>query len=426
MSKTAAQADTATYDVAVLGGGPAGMMAAGRAAEQGARVVLLEKNPGLGEKLLITGGGRCNITNAQFDVRRLVERYGERGKPLFSVFSRFSSEDTFHFFESRGLRLKIEAEQRAFPVTDDARDVWRVMTGYMKKGGVTIKHESPVLQLMEDGGRIAAAKTKKETICAEAFILATGGKSHPDTGSTGDGFGWLKTLGIDVIEPDPALVPIAVKEPWIGELAGISLPRVKISIVRGEKILDAATGKLLFTHFGLSGPGVLNFSRKIGEAMKDGVTELRIDCFPSMDVGALDRTLVAMFDQHKNKQLKNVIGNLVPARLGVAALVLADVDGSTHLYRLSREERMRIGAVLKGFPLTPQSLLGADEAIITSGGAALEEIDFATMRCKKFENLFLAGDILDFDRPSGGFSLQICWATGWIAGESAYSGSHCV
>ncbi len=407
------------FDVAVIGGGPAGMMAAGRAAQGGAKTVLIEKNARLGEKLLITGGGRCNITNAQPDVRRLVEKYGERGKPLFSVFSRFSSDDTFHFFESRGLPLKVEAEQRAFPTSEKAVDVQRVLIDDMRTHNVTVLTNSPVLGFNARDERITSVRTRQSTVEAKAFVLATGGKSHPETGSTGEGFAWLADLGIEIIEPDPALVPVAVHEPWVQELMGLSLQRAKISIVLDGKKIASRIGKLLFTHFGVSGPGVLNLSRTIGEALKKGKVMLCIDLFPGIDAGELDTTMVEIFDRHKNKRLKNAIGELFAPRLAAAVFRQAGVDGDTALYRLPREDRLKIGAALKAFTLTPKQLLSADEAVVTSGGAALTEIDFATMRCKKFKNLFLAGDVLDFDRPSGGYSLQICWATGWIAGESA-------
>ncbi len=411
----------AVFDVAVIGGGPAGMMAAGRAAECGASVVLLEKNPRPGEKLLISGGGRCNITNAQPDVRLLVERYGERGKPLFSVFTRFSSEHTFEFFESRGLPLKVEAELRAFPKSEKSNDVLQTLITYMKQTGVELRKSSPVTGFVIEDGKIVAVKTKASEVRAKNFILATGGKSHPETGSTGEGFAWLKKIGVNVIEPDPALVPVVVKEKWIEELMGLSMPKVKLSIIQNGKRLHSHAGKILFTHFGMSGPALLNMSRKIGETLKNGEVTLAIDFFPSTDAGALDRKMVEVFDTHKNKRLKNAIGELFPPRLCGPLFRQAGVDGETHLYRLPKEDRMKLGAALKAFTLTPETLLGPEDAVITSGGVALEDVDFATMRSKKHQNLFLIGDVLDFDRPSGGFSLQICWATGYIAGESAAS-----
>lgn len=408
-----------TYDIAVIGGGPAGMMAAGRAAELGARVVLLEKNARLGEKLLITGGGRCNICNAEFDTRALTEKYGKKGKCLFSVFSRFGVRDTIEFFESRGLRVMIEAEKRAFPMTEKAADVHALLRKYMAKGGVEILNDSPVLGLESSHKMITKIVHDSGSLEARKVILATGGKSHPETGSTGDGFRWLRDLGHTVIEPDPALVPITIRNPWTLDLAGVSLKGVRLTASSDGEKFDARSGKMLFTHTGLSGPLVLNMSKGIGAKLKDGDVTLALDLYPGLDAVALDRKVQEVLEGQKNRMVKNSIGAIVQPRLGNILLALAGINGDTPIHQLTREERLEFVRLLKRLEMKVSGLLGEEDAVVTGGGVALDEVDFRSMRSKLVKNLFLVGDILDFDRPSGGFSLQICWSTGWIAGGAA-------
>jgi hypothetical protein len=407
------------FDVAVIGGGPAGMMAAGRAAELGARVVLLEKNLGLGKKLLITGGGRCNIFNAEFDTHRLVDKYGKKGKALFSTFSQFDVEATKEFFESRGLAIKVEAERRAFPVTERAEDVQQTMVRYMETGGVDVRCNQTVTGFDMVEGRIAKVLLEEGEVTAKNYILATGGKSRPETGSTGDGFMWMKTLGHRVLEPDPALVPVTLKDKWVSKLAGISLKDVKVTVFQGEKKQDSRVGKLLFTHVGLSGPVVLNMSKGIGELLKTGDVTLALDLFPKIDLGALDQVLLDLFERGKNKMIKNNIGEIVQPRLGHVLIELAGIPAEKPLHQLTRDERLAFARLLKAVPMQVLGLLGTDKAIVTGGGVSLKEVEFDSMRSKLCQNLFLAGDILDFDRPSGGYSLQICWTTGFVAGSSA-------
>ncbi len=407
------------YDVAVIGGGPAGMMAAGRAAELGARVVLLEKNATLGQKLLITGGGRCNILNAEFDAHLLTEKYGKKGKCLFSGFAQFDVQATVDFFAERGLPIKVEAEKRAFPVTEKAEDVHKTMVRYMAKHGVEVRTECPVSGVEKSGKLITKVVHNSGFIKAKNYVLATGGKSRPETGSTGDAFPWLTELGHTVTQPDPALVPVTLKDRWVPELSGVSFKGVKLSVSQQGKTHDARAGKLLFTHFGLSGPLVLNMSKGIGALLKHGPVSLALDLFPALDEGAVDRMVLASFTEGQNKLIKNHCGQLVPPKLGHVLLRLANIDGETPLYRLTREERQRFAGLLKALPMEVSGLLGEDKAVVTGGGVSLKEVEFSTMQSKLFPNLFLVGDILDFDRPSGGFSLQICWTTGWVAGTHA-------
>lgn len=407
------------FDVAVIGGGPAGMMAAGRAAELGARVIVLEKNPGLGKKLLITGGGRCNIFNAEFNTHRLVDKYGKKGKSLFSTFSQFDVAATQEFFESKNLKIKVEAEQRAFPVTDRAEDVHKTMVQYLKSGNVTVRTSAVVTGLQSADGKITGVQLKDSLVQAKNYILATGGKSHPETGSTGEGFLWMRKLGHTVIQPDPALVPVTLKDKWVSDISGISLKDVKITVfLNGAKEISKK-GKMLFTHVGISGPLVLNMSKTIGQLLSSGDVLLALDLYPSLDPGAMDAKVLEVFERGKNKMIKNNIGDLVQPRLGHVLLELAKIDGDTPLNKLTREERLAFARLLKNIPMHVKGLLGADKAIVTGGGVDLKEVEFKTMQSKLFSNLYLAGDILDFDRPSGGYSLQICWTTGYIAGTSA-------
>lgn len=407
------------FDVAVIGGGPAGMLAAGRAAELGAKVVLLEKNPILGQKLLITGGGRCNIFNAEYDTHRLVDKYGPKGKSLFSAFSQFDAQACKEFFESHGLPIMVEAEQRAFPKSERAADVQRTLIQYMQVQKVEVRPSSAVTGLVAEDGRIAKITLKDGEIAARNVILATGGKSRPETGSTGDGFIWAAALGHTVVQPDPALVPVTLSDPWIPALAGISLKDVKLTAWQsGEKRFNRS-GKLLFTHIGVSGPLVLNSSKEIGALLPNGAVTLTIDLFPKLDLGAVDQLVLDHFEAGKNKMIKNNIGDIVPPRLGHALIALAKIPANKPLHQLTRDERLAFARLLKEVPLHVSGLLGADKAIVTGGGISLKEVEFKTMRSKLFSNLFLAGDILDFDRPSGGFSLQICWTTGYVAGSSA-------
>ena len=407
------------YDVVVIGGGPAGMIAAGRAAELGAKVILLEKNAKLGKKLLITGGGRCNITNAEFDIRKMVAKYGPKGKALFGSFSRFGVAESLEFFNSKNLETKIEAEKRAFPKSNKAQDVWQVLVHYMRKGNVKIVFDSPVLGLEHKANTITGVKTKSGVVTGKNYILATGGKSRPETGSTGEGFEWMKNIGHSVSESDPALVPVTIKEQWLKDLSGLSFTNAKLSIIQDGKKVESRIGKLLFTHFGISGPLVLNMSKNIRELQLYAPVHLELDLFPELDVVALDKKVLEVLTAAFNKKIRNNLGELVPPKMIATILELTGIDPEKTCNAITKTERTKLVQQLKSFILTVTGFLGVEKAIVTSGGVSLKEIDFKTMQSKLYSNLFLAGDILDFDRPSGGFSLQICWTTGYLAGENS-------
>lgn len=407
------------YDVIVIGGGPAGMMAAGTAAARGLSVLLLEKNQGLGKKLLITGGGRCNVTNAEQDQRTFLSHYKESAKFLFSTFSQFDNSDTLEFFRAHNVPTKVEEYGRVFPVSESARTIYEALLTYLKQGRVTVRSNAAVTKLERGPSGITSVTLQDgESLSAETYVIATGGKSRPETGSTGDGFRWLTELGHTIIEPDPSLVPITVREAWVKDVAGLTLPAVKLSLWQyGERVLQK-TGRVLFTHVGLSGPTILNLSKTIGELLAYDTVELRLDLFPDLDEGSLDDRLVELFTAHQNKLLRNALPELVPASLAPVIFNLLGVAPELACHSVTKEERRRLLTLLKSLTVTVSGLLGADKAIVTSGGVDLTEVDTRTMQSRRHPNLYLVGDILNIDRPSGGFSLQLCWSTGYVAGNS--------
>lgn len=417
--------DSTIWDVVVIGGGPAGMMAAGKAGASGARVLLLEKNASLGKKLLITGGGRCNVTNAETDTRKLLEKFGDNGKFLFSAFSQFGVTETLEFFNSRGMATKVENELRVFPVSNKAQSVWNVLNDYLREGKVAIKTHTAVENfVMAPSGSISAVRIMGDEIKAKSFIIATGGKSHPETGSTGDGFGWLKTLGHTVIDTAPSLVPVKLSDPWIKNLSGISLPMVKFSLMQNDIKQSTHKGKLLFTHVGVSGPGILNISNEIRELLEYGTVTIIADLLPTLDHKQIDTMILEAFKGEINKKFKNIslagqASELLPDKLTQTLGTLAGIDSETPCHSIARESRLKLVQLIKTLPLHVSGLLGLEKSVVTSGGIALEEIDFKTMRSRKISNLYVTGDILNIARPTGGYSLQLCWTTGFVAGKNA-------
>ncbi len=422
------------YDVIVVGGGASGMMAAGRAASLGKRVLLLEKNDKLGEKLAITGGARCNITNATYDVHKLLANYGPAANFLFSPFSKFGVKDTFTFFEELGLPLVVQANNRAFPKTERASDVVLAMKKYLKagspshkasaeRGSVEVKTGEPVQQILHSNGAVSGIVTSKDTYAATNYILATGGVSHPETGSTGDGFSWLANLGHTVKPPTPTIVPIKTSDAWSHKLSGVTAENAKITFSLDGKKAFHKTGNILFTHFGLSGPTILNSAGQVGDLMAIGAVTASIDLFPVLDLGALDQNIIDLFAQHKNKQLKNVIKELISAGIAAGVVDLLEQAKQVHMgnkvQAVPKEDRKKLTALLKNLPVTVTGLMGFDRAVVADGGVILQEIDTKTMRSKLFSNLFITGDLLHINRPSGGYSLQLCWTTGFVAGSNA-------
>lgn len=411
---------TSHYDVIVIGGGASGMMAASRAAENGKRVLLLEKNVRLGEKLAITGGGRCNITNAENDVRIFLSKYGKMEKFLHSMFVQFGVPDTLSFFESRGLPLKVEAQKRVFPVSERASDVVAILEKYLVKTRVEVRTGITVRKIVGVHGRIEKVQTSVGDFSASSYILATGGASHPETGSTGDGFSWLAELGHATTRPTPTIVPLKVKEGWTKRLAGTSLPSMKIAFfVDGAKKFSSA-GTLLFTHFGISGPTILNSAGKVADMLQEGNVTAVVDMFPDMNLGELDQKTTEVFNTNKNKLFKNVFKDISPPGTAEVLLsLLTNISPDTKVHSVTKEHRREIIELLKHVRMTITGLMGFDRAVVADGGLSLTEIDTRTMRSRLYENLFVTGDLLHITRPSGGYSLQLCWTTGYVAGTHA-------
>ncbi len=408
------------WEVIVIGGGPAGMMAAGRAAERGKRVLLLEKNPELGEKLKISGGGRCNITNAEDDIHLMLKQYGKASSALYSIFSQFGVADTFSFFENLNLPLIVEERKRAFPHTQRALDVFRALQYYMGRGGVMVLAGTKVSRILGEDKHIVAVVAGEVTYTADSYIVATGGLSHPETGSTGDGFRWLQSLGHAIAPPTATIVPLTSKERWSHALSGMTLANCKITFFVGGIKKISKKGDILFTHFGLSGPLILNAAGAVGDLLHEGMVTARIDAYPNLDNGALEETIIKVFDANKNKMIKNIITLIVPPGLHRAfGELLPTIHADTKVHSITKEQRKLLVQTLKALPLTITGLLGFDKAVVVDGGVSLTEVDTKTMRSKLFGNLFIIGDVLHINRPSGGFSLQLCWTTGFVAGSHA-------
>lgn len=335
------KSDFPHYDVIVIGGGESGMMAAGRAAALGKRVLILEKNRHMGEKLKISGGGRCNITNAEYDERVLLKHYGKAEPYLYSTFSQFGVRDTFSFFETLGLPLVVQARKRAFPKTERALDVFRALERYLESGKVTVHTSSPVTRIQRVGNSITEVACGTKTYTGDSHIFATGGLSHPETGSTGDGFKWLRDLGHTVSKPTPTIVPLATAESWSHELSGTSLSFMKITFFCDGKKTFSKTGKILFTHFGLSGPLILNSAQWVSDLLQDGSVTATIDTYPDTDLGTLEKRIINHFDANKNKLFKTVLPDLAPEGIAPAIVFLTKdmMPSDTPVHSITREQR---------------------------------------------------------------------------------------
>lgn len=409
------------YDLIVIGGGPAGMMTAGRAGELGAKVLLLEKNNEVGIKLLLTGKGRCNLTNQKDDISEFVDKFGKNGKFIFSALSKFSSKETISFFENLGLKTKVEENGRVFPLSDKSLDVRQALLNYLEKSKVQILRNAKVREIIAENNVIQKVILENgEVFSAKKFVLATGGKSYPATGSTGDGYEWLKKLGHTLIFPSPALTSITLQEKFVADLEGLSL-QVKINLFQNCKKIDQQFGEAIFTQDGMSGPVILNMSKKIGECLKSGETEIRIDFFPNLDFSQLDLKLQKHFQENNNKIFKNILEDFLPKKIIPVFIFLSKISAEKKVNIISKENRKNLLQLLKNFSLKVASLKGFERAMITSGGVKLSEVDSKTMQSKIINNLYFVGEILDLDGPTGGYNLQVCWSTGFVAGESCFA-----
>jgi predicted Rossmann fold flavoprotein len=413
------QKEPEKFDVAVIGGGAAGLMAAGRAAELGARVILIEKNDHFGKKILITGKGRCNITQAEFDDKKIIEKLGKEGKFLFSALAAFGPEEVIAFFEGRGLATKRERGGRVFPVSDKAQDVINVLQSYITDNRVKKKFGAQAVKLRLIDGKITHVVAGKDKIYADKFIVCTGGLSYSTTGSTGDGYAWARECGHTIIKTAPALVPVKTREKWVTDLQGLSLKNVAVNVFQNNKKQDSRFGEMLFTHVGVSGPIVLDLSKKIGELLGHGEVLLEIDLKPALEFSQLDERLKRDFAQNINKDFKNYLPDLLPQKMVETIIELSGIDPKKKVNLISKVERKKLVGLLKGLRATVDGLVGYHQAIITSGGVDLREVDSKTMRSKKVSNLFFAGEILNLDGPTGGYNLQISWSTGYAAGTAA-------
>lgn len=419
--KKVVKSDGRVWDVVVIGGGAAGMMAAATAGARGRSVLVLEKNERLGKKLLISGGGRCNVTNNKQDVRTMLAKYKEGGKFLFSTFAQFAVKDTFSYFESRGVMLKEENEGRMFPVSNSSQSIWDALVQSMKESEVMVRKHCAVSGIIKDKktGYFAVSLVTGEKIMSRSCVVATGGTSHPETGSTGEGFVWLKKLGHTIVENNLGLVPIALHDTWVKKLSGVALSNVKLTIYVDEKKKSVHTGKILLTHFGISGPMVLNMSKMVGELQEEGAVTLALDMFPALDTGSLRRSLNEVLAIESNKKIKNVLDALLPSALCAPLLILVGIDGDTPCHSVRTEERAALVQFVKSIQLSVKGLMGADRAVVSAGGVDLREINFKNMESRVVSGLFVVGDVLNIDRPSGGYSLQLCWSTGYVAGSCA-------
>ena len=434
-------------NIVIIGGGAAGMMAAAAAAEAGGNVTLIEKNEKLGKKLFITGKGRCNVTNA-CEVGDLFNNILENPKFLYSAVYGFDNQSVMDFFEESGCKLKIERGQRVFPASDHSSDIIKVLEKRLRASGarVLLNNEVKNINVNINNRKLGDLKSegngkkqrqllkahsvdvfdiqqeKERTINADSVIIATGGMSYVLTGSTGDGYKFAKDLGHTVTPLSPALVPFSIKESFCNDLMGLSLKNVRASLELDGKEIYSDFGEMLFTHYGVSGPLMLSAASVYAHKLKAGEKEeakVYIDLKPALSFEQLDRRVLRDFDANKNKQFKNILGALFPAKLVPVMTQLSGIAADKKINEITKEEREGFVYLIKHMELTVTGLRGYDEAVVTKGGVAVNEINPQTMESKLVRGLYFAGEVLDVDALTGGFNLQIAWSTGHLAGESA-------
>ena len=405
--------------IIVIGGGAAVMMAAITAAEQGAEVVLLEKNEKLGKKIYITGKGRCNVTNA-CETEELLKNVVTNRRFLYSALYSFTNEDTMRFFEECGVPLKVERGERVFPVSDKSSDVINGLARRLKQVGVTVQLGAEVNKVrVEDGAVTGVVLQNGETLTCDACIIATGGLSYASTGSTGDGYTFAKLCGHTVTECYPSLVALKIVEPFAKELEGLSLKNVRLRAVQGKKELYSDFGELVFTADGVSGPLVLSASAVVTDKLDKGEVTLRLDLKPALSKDELDARILRDFEEAKNKQFRNALDKLLPQRLIRVIIEMCGISEEKQVNSVTKQERNVLTDVLKGMPMHIKKTGGFNEAVITKGGVSVKEVNPSTMESKLVKGLFFAGEVLDTDALTGGFNLQIAWSTGYLAGNCA-------
>lgn len=405
--------------VLVVGGGPAGMMAAIQAAKQGNTVTLLEQNEKLGKKLFITGKGRCNVTN-DCDVTELFDSVVSNKKFLYSAFYSFSNQDVKDFFEEQGLRLKVERGRRVFPASDKSSDVIKALGNALKKLEVKIRLRTRVDQVLTENDIVCGVRLSDgECLNADKVILATGGVSYKSTGSDGSGLVMAEKLGHQVTKLRPGLVGMCTKEAWVRDMQGLTLKNVAVSIGKkqGKKPLYEDFGELLFTHYGVSGPMILSTSSRLGDELEKEDLYIKIDLKPALSKEQLDSRILRDFEERKNADLSNAMVHLLPKSMIPVMLHVCGLDPAKKVNEVTRGEREQLVKGMKEFPLTINGLRDIQEAIITRGGVTVKEVDPSTMESKIVKNLYLAGEMLDLDALTGGYNLQIAWSTGYLAGQ---------
>lgn len=405
------------YNCIMIGGGAAGLMAACTAARAGKKVLLFERNDRLGKKLAITGKGRCNVTNNCTD-EEFFANIPVGGKFLYSAYSNFSCRDTMDFFEELGVPLKTERGNRVFPVSDKAGDIVSALENACKKSGVTVLHKR-VSEVLAEDGVIVGVKCGDTVYNAVSVLIATGGKSYPVTGSDGDGYKFAKALGHTVTELKPSLVPLVSEEDYCSEMTGLSLKNVSVTVRddKKNKVIFKEQGEMLFTHFGVSGPLILSASSHIRD-MERGRYKILIDMKPALDENALDKRIQRDFSENPNRIFANSLSKLLPSKMIPVAVRLSGIASEKQVNSVTKQERTGLVKLLKNFPVTVRDFRPISEAIVTSGGVKLSEVNPKTMESKLVQGLFFAGEVLDIDAYTGGFNLQIAFSTAVAAGEN--------
>ena len=401
--------------VFVIGGGPAGMICAANAARNGHTVTLFERNEKLGKKLYITGKGRCNVTNiAERD--SFFEHVLRNPRFLYSAFSHFDNKDIMERIEQAGVPLKTERGGRVFPVSDKSSDILRACEKIVRESGVTVRLNAHVDEVLARDGAVSGIRIGSQTLACDAVVVATGGISYPQTGSTGDGYDFARATGHRVEEPVASLVPLVTEELWPRELAGLTLKNITLTAEKKGKEVFSELGELLFTHFGISGPLVLSLSGVI--AGQPAGTRLAIDLKPALSREQLDARLVRDLQEGARQQVKTALHALLPQRLLEIVLELAKIDGALQVGQLSKTMRLQLVEMLKALPLTVSGARGLNEAVVTRGGVSVKDVNASTMESKRVKGLYFAGEVLDIDATTGGYNLQIAWSTGALAGDS--------
>lgn len=405
-------------DVVIIGGGPAGMICGIAAARRGRKVLLVEKNEKLGKKLFITGKGRCNVTNAA-DIEQLLSQVVSNKRFLYSSFYGFTNNDLMDFFESLGCPLKVERGNRVFPVSDKSSDIIAALSKELHRLQVEILYHKEVEQLLlQENKIIGITLNNGKEIFADSVVVATGGASYPQTGSTGDGYEFAKQAGHTVTDIAPALVPMNIKEEDCKKMQGLSLRNIGFQVKREKKVLYEDFGELLFTHFGISGPVVLSASSHLPlKQAKDNIV-IQIDLKPALSYEQLDARLLRDFEAYRGRQFKNCLDKLLPTKMIPIVIERSGIDPAKKVNSITKEERHNLILVLKQFTLHMNGLRSFKEAIVTKGGVSVKEMNPSTMESKKVQGLYFVGEVLDLDALTGGYNLQIAWSTGYLAGEN--------